>query len=149
MKLKWPQKIHKNRENFRGGGAWIFWLARIYTPVWFFMISSRRGRERERERERKKERKWEKKHICILTFPSSTRQWQCPRAALPPRLDCPFDSGKKYIYGSLLLQRTGCIMKKKNLQLVLSFDTTSLLKWIVIRKYKISNSIYKIKKVIN
>ena len=26
MKLKWPQKIHKNREEF-------FWLARIYTPA--------------------------------------------------------------------------------------------------------------------
>ena len=29
MKLKYPPKIHKNREEF-------FWLARLYTPVLMF-----------------------------------------------------------------------------------------------------------------
>ena len=30
MKLKWPQKIHKNRKRILGVG--FFWLVRIYTP---------------------------------------------------------------------------------------------------------------------
>ena len=32
MKLKLPQKIHKNRKNFRGGREEFSWLARIYIP---------------------------------------------------------------------------------------------------------------------
>ena len=32
MKLKYPPKIHKNREEFKRGEE-FFWLARIYTPA--------------------------------------------------------------------------------------------------------------------